>query len=362
MIHRLVATGLISGFLVTASPAFGDTVRIATYNVELTRDGPGLLLRDIRSGQDAQVLAISAVIDRTRPDVLALQGIDFDFGLEALNAFNDQLVVPYEYVFARPTNRGLRTGVDADGNGRSGDAADAQGFGRFYGQGAMALLSRHPIDTDAVQDFTQLLWVDMPGAELPRRPDGSVFPSEAVMQTQRLSSSGHWIVPIRVLEEVVLSIMTFHASPPVFDGPEDRNGLRNAAEISLWTAVLDGELGTPPTGSFVIAGSATLDPHDSDGRNQIIRDFLSDPRLQDPAPESDGAAFAEDQGHTGPNALDTVEWEGVGRLRADYVLPSADLTVVRAGTFWPSAKQEGHSIALRASRHRLVWADILMGD
>ena len=362
MILRLVATGLLFGSLVTASPTLGDTVRIATYNVELIRDGPGLLLRDIRSGQNAQILAVSEVIDRTRPDVLALQGIDYDFGLEALNAFNDQLAAPFEYALALPTNRGLRTGTDADGNGRSGDAADAQGFGTFYGQGAMALLSRYPIDTKAVQDFTQMLWVDMPGTELPRHPDGSVFPSDAVIQTQRLSSSGHWIIPIRVSEEVVLSVMTFHASPPVFDGPEDRNGLRNAAEISLWTAVLEGELGTPLTGSFVIAGSATLDPHDSDGRNQVIRDLLGDPRLQDPAPESDGAAFAEDQGHTGPNALDTVEWEGVGRLRADYVLPSADLTVERAGTFWPSAKQEGHSAALRASRHRLVWADIWFAD
>lgn len=359
MIRGLVTAGAFCTVLMSASPAVSETLRIATYNVELTREGPGLLLRDILNGEDPQVAALSEVIHRTNPDVLALQGMDYDFGLEALTAFNDQLSMPYEYVFALPTNRGLRTGEDADGNGRTGDASDAQGFGRFYGQGAMALLSRHRLETDVVQDFTALLWIDLPGAELPRYPDGTLFPSDAVMQLQRLSSSGHWIVPIRVSDDLVLSILTFHASPPVFDGPEDRNGLRNAAEISLWSRVLGGSLGTAPAGPYIIAGSATLDPYDSDGRNWVIQDLTNDPRVQDPKPESLGAAGAEDQGHRGANALDTVDWEGVGRLRADYVLPSADLAVVASGTFWPAPGEEGHDVALRASRHRLVWVDVL---
>lgn len=362
MIRGLVATGFFCAVLISASPALSETLRIATYNVELTRDGPGLLLRDILKGEDPQVGAVSEVINRTNPDVLALQGMDYDFGLEALTAFNNQLSIPYRYVFALPTNRGLRTGVDADDDGRKGDAPDAQGFGRFYGQGALALLSRHPLETDLVQDFTELLWIDLPNPELPRHPDGTVFPSDEVIQLQRASSSGHWIVPIRISDDLVLSVMTFHASPPVFDGPEDRNGLRNAAEISLWSSVLDGSLGTAPTGPFVIAGSATLDPYDSDGRNWVIQDLTNDPRLQDPKPESTGAAEAEDQGHRGANALDTVDWEGVGRLRVDYVLPSADLTVVSAGTFWPAQGEEGYIATSRASRHRLVWVDVLFRD
>lgn len=362
MIPRLVATGLLIGSLVAPSPTRGETLRIATYNVELTRDGPGLALRDIQTGSDPQIRAISEVIDLTNPDVLALQGIDYDYGLEALTALNDQLSMPYAHVFALPTNRGLRTGIDADGNGRTGDASDAHGFGRFYGQGAMAILSRHPIDTNRVQDFTTLLWIDFPDVEVPRHTDGTLFPSEAAMHVQRLSSSGHWIVPIRLSDDVVMSVMTFHASPPVFDGAEDRNGLRNAAEISLWSKVLDGSLGTPPARPFVIAGSATLDPYDSAGRNHVIQKLLADPRIKDPAPASPGAAAAADQGHIGQNALDTVDWPGVGRLRVDYVLPSADVTVVTAGTFWPADGQDGHSAALRASRHRLVWVDILLGD
>ena len=128
--------------LVTGSVATADTIRIATFNAELTRDGPGLLLRDLSRGQDPQIAAVVDVISTVRPDILALQGFDYDYGLQALNAFNQTLAqggMPYAYLFAGPTNRGEQTGLDLDGDGRSGAPADAQGFGRFYGQGAMAL-------------------------------------------------------------------------------------------------------------------------------------------------------------------------------------------------------------------------------
>jgi hypothetical protein len=361
MIRRAVAA---AAALFAAAAVQAETVRIATFNVELTREGPGLLLRDIEDGTDPQVQAVIDVIARIQPDILALQGIDYDFGLQALSALSARLGaagVPYSTLFARPTNRGEQTGLDLDGNGRVGEAADAQGFGRFYGQGAMALLSRYPIDLDGIQDFTTVRWADMPDTRMPMTLEGLPFPSVEAASVQRLSSSGHWIVPVWI-GGTRLSLMTFHASPPVFDGPEDRNGLRNADEIRVWQQVLDGRLGTAPDGAFVIAGAATLDPFDSDGRHDAIRDLLSDPRVQDPVPTSAGAAQAGDQGHLGENARDTVDWPGVGRLRVDYVLPSAGLSVVDAGVFWPEAGAPGHQAARAASRHRLVWVDVTIPD
>lgn len=351
---------LCLGALCWPMSAQADTLRIATFNAELTRDGPGLLLRDIRRGEDAQIGAVVEVIATVRPDILALQGLDYDFGLEALTALSDLLAeagAAYPHRLALPTNRGAQTGLDLDGDGRAGDGSDAQGFGRFYGQGAMALVSRYPIDSDAVLDFTSLLWADLPGAARPVTADGTPFPTAEVAAVQRLSSSGHWVVPIAVADKQI-TVMTFHASPPVFDGPEDRNGHRNADEIRLWTHLLNGDLGPVPEGPFVIAGAATLDPFDSEGRHEALRALLDDPRLQDPQPISAGAAAAPDQGHGGPNAQDTVDWEGVGRLRVDYVLPASDLRIVGAGVFWPDVGQPGHEAAVTASRHRLVWVDI----
>lgn len=352
----------VLGVAGVATPAAADTLRVATFNAELHRDGPGLLLRDLLRGGSDQIDAVLGVISRTSPDILALQGFDWDYDGAALLAFADKISssgISYPYRFAARPNSGMATDLDLDGDGRLGDPGDAQGFGSFTGQGGMAVLSRYPIQIEQVQDHSDLLWRDLPGALLPTHEDGSAYPSDQARDIQRLSSTAHWIVPINLPNGKMLSLMTFHASPPVFDGAEDRNGRRNHDEIVFWRAVLDGTIGTPPD-LFVIAGDANLDPYDSDGRREAIRMLLSDPRLQDPESESDGAAAMPDQGDTGRNALDTVDWDGIGRFRVDYVLPSAQLTVTDAGVFWPAPDEDGHTDALTASRHRLVWVDLLL--
>ena len=350
--------GLAAGlFLCFCCPALADSVRVATFNTELSRDGPGLLLRDIARG-DAQVEAVVAVIARVRPDVLALQGIDWDFDGAALDALAVALAeagAEYPYHFSAQPNSGMATDLDLDGDGRLGGPGDAQGFGSFTGQGGLAVLSRYPIGP--ATELSSILWRDVPGALLPEHSDGAPFPSAQALAAQRLSSTAHWALPVDT-PEGVLTLLTFHATPPVFDGPEDRNGRRNADEIRLWQLYLDGAFGTAPANRFVIAGDANLDPQDSDGRLTAIRDLLADPRLKDVLPSSGGAAAAADQGHAGDYALDTVDWDGPGRRRGDYVLPSVDWRVTDSGVFWPAPGEPGRDAALAASRHRLVWVDL----
>ena len=346
-----------------ARPA--DTLRVATYNIEAQRRGPGLLLRDLTRWEDPALAAAVEVIAHVAPDVLALQGVDWDHDGAALGALAARLAeagADYPHRFAARPNAGMATGRDMDGDGRLGEPGDAQGFGYFTGQGGMAVLSRHPVAAGEVRDLSALLWEELPGALLPVHPDGTPFPSAEARAAQRLSSNAHWAVPIEAPGGRVW-LLTFHAGPPVFDGPEDRNGRRNHDEIALWGAFLDGALaedvfGEAPTERFVIAGEANLDPEDSEGRLEAIRALLSDPRLQDPGPESTGAARAGDQGHAGPDARDTVDWDRPGRMRVDYVLPSADWRVTGAGVFWPADGEEGREAALAASRHRMVWVDL----
>ena len=340
-----------------------DPVRVATFNVELVRQGPDLLLRDIQRGTDPQIAAVLEVILEIGPDVLALQGIDWDYDNRALNALAAALRdrgLDYPHLFSCQPNSGRATRQDMDGDGRTGGPADAQSFGAFTGQAGSAVLSRYPIDIKQVQDLTPLLWRELPGALLPTYPDGAPFPSVAALASQRLSSAAHWILPIRLPDAQGFHLMTFRAGPPVFDGPEDRNGRRNHDEIALWGHVLAGRVGQAPPGPFVIAGAATLDPFDSDGRNEAIRALLSHPMLQDTRPVSAGAAAAADQGHVGRNALDTVDWPppGPGRLRVDYVLPSRHWRVTDSGVHWPVPPQD--AVALTASRHRLVWVDLVL--
>lgn len=342
-------------------PVWAETLRIATYNAALDRDGPGLLLRDILKGKDAQIDAVVAVIAETAPDILLLQKVDYDYGLVALTALRDRIAElgpRYDYLFALRPNTGWPTGLDMDGNGKLGEARDAQSYGRFSGQGGMAILSRYPIRADEARDFTRMLWRDLPGAQLTLE-DGTPLMSEDLASVQRLSYVGHWVVPVEV-NDIRMTLLAFHASPPVFDGPEDRNGRRNRDELRFWQMYLDGAFGMPPEGPFVLLGDANLDPSDGDGRREAIRALLADPRLQDPRPMRPLPLTDTRPDHTGDARLDTVNWRtpGPGPKRVDYVLPDAGLRVLGAGVFWPPEGSAMSNIAEAASRHRLVWVDL----
>jgi hypothetical protein len=297
-----------------------------------------------------------AVISQSAPDILVLQGFDYDLTGATLAAFSDALaeVGPhYPHHFAARPNTGMPTGIDMDGDGRTGDPRDAQGFGRFSGQGGMAVLSRFPILTEEVQDFSALLWKDLPDALLPQ-VNGLPFPSAEALEAQRLSTTGHWVVPVEVPDIGRVNLLTFHASPPVFDGPEDRNGKRNHDEILFWLQYLDGAFGSAPAGSFVLLGDANLDPENGEGIKSATKRLLADPRMQDPQPESSGSLLASG------DPRDTADWDDPvpGNLRVDYVLPSADWQVLDAGVHWPDPASDAGLTAETASRHKLVWVDL----
>lgn len=312
-----------------------ESYRIATFAAPLSRDGPGLLLRDIRKGDDAQIAATHGVLAQIAPDVILLTEFDYDLDGLALAAFAALFGGDYPYLFAAQPNNGMPTGLDMDRNGQLGEPRDAQGYGRFSGDGGMALLSRYPIGD--VTDLSDILWRDLPGATLPED-----FYPDNISAVQRLSSSGHWIVPVEVPNGAI-TLMVFAATPPVFDGPEDRNGLRNRDELRMWEVALDGAFGEVPA-DFVIVGNANLDPVDGDGFSEAMATFLSDPRLQDPLP-----------------GQDTADWpdEGPGNLRVSYVLPSAGWLVTDAGVYWPAPGQGLlGSDGMAAGPHHLVWVDI----
>ena len=267
-------------------------------------------------------------------DVIALQGFDYDLEGRALQAFADALAargLRYPYLFAAPPNAGRQTGVDLDGDGKAGGPADAQGYGRFFGQGAMALMSRHPIQTSAIADFTSFKWRDLPDHLYPMTKTGPWGGPQA-LALQRLPAHGAWGVPLTHPQLGQVTVLTYHATPPVFDGPEDRNGRRNHDETAFWLHYLDGAFGPAPKDGFILMGDANLDPNRGDGRREAMQALLADPRLQDPMPDTP-----------------TVTWENVGSMRVDYVLPSADWAVKDAGLM---------AHATFPSRHKLVWVDL----
>ncbi|WP_312529582.1 endonuclease/exonuclease/phosphatase family protein [Paracoccus sp. (in: a-proteobacteria)] len=329
--------------------ARAEPLRIATFASDLSRKGPGLLYRDLLSGKDAQITAVIEVITHARPDVLLLTGIDWDYDNLALKALADQLAsagLDYPYLHASRPNSGMPTRLDLDLNGKFGEARDAQGYGNFSGEGGMALLSRHPLGTPT--DHSATLWRDMPGHIMP-----PTTPEHGAVQ--RLSSVAHWQVPV-LISGKPLQLLAYAATPPVFDGPEDRNGRRNHDETAFWLQHL-------PQEAFVILGNANLDMIDGDGRPEALTALIK-AHVQDPRPASPGGAAYPQTGsnarHKGDPALDTANWpaDGAGNMRVDYVLPAIGLPVLDAGVVWPV---DGDALApsvQAASRHRLVWVDL----
>jgi hypothetical protein len=349
------AGAVLTSLALLAGSASAESLRIATWNVGLNRTGPGLLVQDLAKGEDPQIAAVVRVLAQLDADVILLTAVDYDRGGVALGLLADRLTATgqsYPYRFALRPNTGLQTGFDVDGNGRIGDPRDAQGFGLFSGQGGMAILSRWPVKEGGVRDFSGLLWRDLPGALLPEGME------PGLLEVQRLASTGFWDVPV-VTPEGPLHLLAWHATPPVFDGPEDRNGRRNHDEAAFWRLFLEGALPmAPPDAPFVLLGDGNLDPKDGDGLREGIASLLEHPALQDPGPR--GSHGRTEPTHHGDPVLDTAFYDALGGLRLDYVLPAANLAVAGSGVLWPAPGDPLAADLALASRHFPVWVDLAL--
>ncbi|MEL7347740.1 MAG: endonuclease/exonuclease/phosphatase family protein [Pseudomonadota bacterium] len=352
------------------------SIRVAQYNAALSRAGAGVLIGDLAEG-DEQIDGVVAVIAAVQPDVLLLNEIDRDPGGEAVAALIARLAaagVDLPHHVQPISNTGRPSGHDIDGDGEALGPADAWGYGTFPGQYAMAVLSRYPLSD--LRTWRLFPWSAMPAANRPRQPDGTPLHSEATWAALRLSSKTHLAVTAETPAGPMV-LVAAHPTPPVFDGPADRNGRRNADEIRLLQAILEGpdwlvdDEGAPggvEEAAYVVAGDLNADPADGDARREGLMMLLEGALVQDPAPRSDGgSAAATAQGganlsHQGDPALDTSDWRdepGPGNLRVDYVLPAPDLTVTGAGVYWPAPGEPG-ARAAAASDHRLVWVDVTL--
>ena len=374
----LAACQTTSHFDIPDAANAATPMRIATFNTSMFSETSGGLIAKLESGSQ-EARKIAAVIQYQRPDLILLNEFDFDDAGRAADLFQQkylevgqfgQLSIHYPYRYLAPVNTGVPSGLDIDLNGIIGgtgrDAGnDAWGYGLHPGQYGMLVLSKYPIDVAKARSFQHLLWKDLPNASAPRDPKtGLAWYPPGTWTKLRLSSKSHWDLPVNTPLGRIHFLVS-HPTPPVFDGPEDRNGARNHDEIRFWSEYLDtGEKawlcddqghcgGLPGDAHFVIAGDLNSDPIDGDSRHQAIVDLLEQPRmLRLSAPRSEGAALDLQKGRNllGSPAEHTASF----RLRVDYVLPSSDLPVVGNGVFWPAPGQPG-SEWLDATDHRMVW-------
>jgi hypothetical protein len=407
-----IAAALVAG-LAPAAPA--ETLRIATFNAALSRPKPGALMAELVSGESAQAAAISEIVQRVNPDILLVNGFDVDTSGGAARAFRDGFlavsqngappIMGYAHIHVAASNTGLLTGLDLDGDGRVATAEDlgtrahgndSHGYGEFPGQYGFVIFSRLPIVEEAVRSFRTFRWADMPAALINTDADLHDFYGDEARAVLRLSSKSHVDLPVRLANGDLLHILAAHPTPPVFDGPEDRNGKRNHDEIRFWADYVDGANypvddrggtgGLAPGARFVIAGDYNADPFDGDSYANAIRMLLEHPLVQgsatDPTltPASDGGAAATvrqggantaqagdprfDTADFGFNRADPASDNPPGNVRVDYILSSrSGLRIVDAGVFWLTPDDPLWPLGeWPHSDHRLVWVDVEVVD
>ncbi|GGX59449.1 endonuclease/exonuclease/phosphatase family protein [Saccharospirillum salsuginis] len=340
-------------------------LRIVTFNVALFREEPMALVRELEGVGSAQLRAVVEVIRRLDADVLVLNELDYDDEHRALRLLNEvwlgRVMTPYPYAFTAPVNTGVPSGRDlVKDESLAVGRSSPLGFGAFPGQYGMAVLSRVPIDVEACRTFRQFLWRDMPGADLPRWPDGSAFYDADDLAVLPVSSKSHWDLVLRG-EDRPFHLLVSHPTPPAFDGPERRNVCRNGDEIRFWVDYIGGAEypvddagrrgGLSPDAAFVVAGDLNASPIAGDSRPGAIQALLGHARVQAVRPISPGAVGVR------PDVADADQHTADWGMRSDYLLPSRHWRVGDTGVFWPVPEDPFAEVVARASDHRAVWLD-----
>ncbi|MCW8331188.1 endonuclease/exonuclease/phosphatase family protein [Photobacterium sp. SDRW27] len=349
---------------------------------------PGQIFQQTSAPGNERFSRLAAIIQHVRPDVLMLCEFDHpgeggdDGSVENFcrhylaSPQHQQQPISYPYRYCPPTNTGLMSEYDLDGDGELTLPADGLGFGEHHGHFGFVILSRYPVRESQVRSWQQLLWRDFPNHCMPEN-----YYSQQAKQVVRLSSKNHVVVPVEIGDQLI-HLLCCHPTPPVFDGAEKRNARRNHDELRLLTEIIDNAShlraddglrgGLALNDRFVVMGDLNADMTDGDGMKSAIRNLLLHPKINRSAsagrmtPKSFGGRFhlpwQQRQGRA-------TEWTHISGLRLDYVLPSANLDILQTGVFWPDKKdplrslitdEKGRCRPQAGSDHRLVWVDIAL--
>jgi hypothetical protein len=370
-------------------------LRVATFNVSMEASNyaektnnqtekitPNALTHALQNDHP-QIRNIAEIIQQVNPDIILLNEFDrVDDSASNIDYFltkylgksqGSQLAITYPYFYQGTVNTGVKVNHDLNHDGKSNQRSiDAHGFGYFIGHYGMVLLSKYPIDVKAIRTFQKFKWHHMPNALKPIDPKTKQpWYTEDTWKALRLSSKSHWDIPININDEIV-HILASHPTPPVFDGPENRNGNRNHDEIRFWFDYINTKQGEyiyddnhqkgalKANQRFIIIGDQNASSVEGEAimtkKSQGIIALLNSDKIQDSLPASLGG-----QNHSSGN-INAMHHTAYWGMRADYVLPSTfGFIVKKSGVFWPQQNEDTYRLIKNrqaSSDHRLVWVDV----
>ncbi|MDA8168795.1 MAG: endonuclease/exonuclease/phosphatase family protein [Nitrospiraceae bacterium] len=316
-------------------------IRFGHFNIK------DLTIAKLRNPEQPQAMAAARIIRELRPDVLSINEMESNGNAPDLFADNflqkggDGIVYPYRY--AGQTNSGIPTGYD--------HPFDYRGFGLFEGQYGIALFSRFPIDYGGIKNLKDFPWKGFSSFS----SSGSYLGNRAVFVPEGfpLFSTAFLSVPVRAGERTI-HVVLLHATIPLRGW---LNKERNADQIKFMDDYisrrpLPGAEPLPP-GPFVAMGDFNSDFFKGEGVKLSILNLLvnRDVRFRDGI----GDTFLEGGGREKP----VLRKKGLLSLRLDYILPSRDFRVLKAGIYKPE-DEDGFLVARTASDHFFIYVDCEM--
>ena len=102
-----------------ADHAHADPVRFAAFNASMSRGAAGELAAALRGGGDPQIAKVARIIRAVDPDVIVINEFDYGAGFDRAFVAN-YLDDAWPFSFIAPSNTGVATGLDLDGDGIAG--------------------------------------------------------------------------------------------------------------------------------------------------------------------------------------------------------------------------------------------------
>ena len=362
----------------TVEKSAGD-VRVATLDAEISGGSSAEVLEELDGGMHPQARVLAETVQVNAPDVLVLTGLSYDEHQQIAETLNDEYLsrgqngqsgVEYSHLYTAPTNSGIESGADLDGDGRVGGPADSLGYGRYAGERGMAVFSTYPIAEDEVRTFQDFRWQDLPENSI---PEGDF--SDLEKSVLRLPSTSLWDIPLEVPGEAdhVHLVATDLNSPPVPTSPDlarSKDQRRMVADFvsgESWYLYDDDGAhgGLEPGTAFVVAGGladAQELQSSTDGQVAELASLLESDTIQDPGPEAVSEEPMSQRRDPAADPQATHGLTGDTAVRSSYVLPAAALDVDSSGVFWPAEGEFGFNLVDPADPDspagRLVWLDI----
>lgn len=185
-------------------------LRVATSHISLEGSSAADVQATLVGGEEPEAQDLAALVQQVRPDVLVLTGVPYDESHRLADTLNSDYFsdgdaraadghegFAYPHMYTAPTNSGVDSGADLDGDGFIGGDGDSLGRGDYPGHYGMIVFSQAPIDADEARTFQDFLWDDLPENSM----------SEELSEVERavlpLFGSTLWDLPVSIGEDTV---------------------------------------------------------------------------------------------------------------------------------------------------------------